>query len=131
MGIVRRSSSPWSSPLHFNHKPSVGWHQSRAGVLRMYLITSTSTFHHERWPGKRSFRRLSKSGILQYGYSSFSFHVTSSSFGFFPSGVATADFPFPVVPIVCILLRHFNLSHVLFHHIHKPPFWPSPFPLSW
>ena len=29
------------------------------------------------------------------------------------------------------VLRHFNLSHVLFHHIHKPPVWPSPFPLSW
>ena len=41
------------------------------------------------------------------------------------------DFPSPVVPIFCILLRHFNLSHVLFHHIHKPPLWPSPFPLSW
>ena len=57
--------------------------------------------------------------------------LSSSSFGFFPSGVATADFQFPVAPIVCILLLHFNLSHVLFHHIHKPPFWPSPFPLSW
>ena len=58
-------------------------------------------------------------------------HLSSSSFGFFPSSVATADFPSPVVPIFCILLRHFNLSHVLFHHIHKPHFWPSPFPLSW
>ena len=48
-----------------------------------------------------------------------------------PSGVATADFPSPVISINCIFLRHFNLSHVLFHHIHKPPFWPSPFPLSW
>ena len=52
-------------------------------------------------------------------------------FRLFPSGVATADFPSPVVPIFCILLRHFNLSLVLFHHIHKPPSWPSPFPLSW
>ena len=52
-------------------------------------------------------------------------------FRLFPSGVATADFPSPVVSINCIFLRHFNLSHVLFHHIHKPPFWPSPFPLSW
>ena len=52
-------------------------------------------------------------------------------FRLFPSGVATADFLSPVSPINCILLRHFNLSHVLFHHIHKPPFWPSPFPLSW
>ena len=52
-------------------------------------------------------------------------------FRLFPSGVATADFPSPVVPIFCILLRHFNLGHVLFHHIHKPPFWPSPFLLSW
>ena len=43
-------------------------------------------------------------------------------FRLFPSGVATADFPSPVVSINCILLHHFNLSHVLFHHIHKPPF---------
>ena len=49
----------------------------------------------------------------------------------FPPRVATADFPSPIVPVFCILLRHFNLSHVLFHHIHKPPVWPSPFPLSW
>ena len=47
-------------------------------------------------------------------------------FRLFPSGVATADFPSPVVSINCIFLRHFNLSHVLFHHTHKPPFWPSP-----
>ena len=40
---------------------------------------------------------------------------------FFPSGVATADFPSPVTPIFCILLRQFNLSHVLFHHIRKHP----------
>ena len=52
-------------------------------------------------------------------------------FRLFPSGVATADFPSPVVPIFCILLRHFNLGHVLFRHIHKPPFWPFSFPLSW
>ena len=49
----------------------------------------------------------------------------------FSSGIVTADFPSPVVSINSILLRHFNLSHVFFHHIHKPPFWPSPFPLSW
>ena len=47
------------------------------------------------------------------------------------SGFATADFPHLVVHIFCILLRRFNLSLVLFHHIHKPPFWPSPFPISW
>ena len=52
-------------------------------------------------------------------------------FRLFPSGVVTAYFPSPVVPINCIFLRHFNVSHVLFHHIHKPHFWPSPFPLSW
>ena len=52
-------------------------------------------------------------------------------FRVFPSGVATAKFPSSVVPIFCILLSHFDLSHVLFHHIHKPPFWSSPFPLSW
>ena len=54
-------------------------------------------------------------------------NFVTSSFGFFPSGVATADFQSPVAPIFCILLLHFNLSHVLFHHIHKPPFWPSRF----
>ena len=47
-------------------------------------------------------------------------------FRLFPSGLATADFPSPVVPIFCILFHHFKLSHVLFHHIHKPPFLPSP-----
>ena len=57
--------------------------------------------------------------------------ASSSSFRFFPPGVATAHFPSPVSPIFCILLRHFNLSHVLFHHIYKPLLWPSPFPLSW
>ena len=36
------------------------------------------------------------------------------------SGIATADFPSPVIPIFCILRRQFNLSHVVFHHIHKP-----------
>ena len=25
MGIIRRSSSPWASPLHFVPKPSGGW----------------------------------------------------------------------------------------------------------
>ena len=49
----------------------------------------------------------------------------------FPSGVATADVPYQVVPVLCILLRHFNLSHVYFHHIHEHPFWPSPSSLSW
>ena len=47
-------------------------------------------------------------------------------FRLFPSGVATADFPSPVDSINCILLRHFNLSHVLFHHmIHSvlKPLW--------
>ena len=34
---------------------------------------------------------------------------------------------FPFGPIFCILLRHFNLSHVLSHRIHKPPFGPSRF----
>ena len=47
------------------------------------------------------------------------------------SRVTSADFPCPFDPIFCILLRHFSRSHVLFHHIHKPPFWPSLFPLSW
>ena len=31
-------------------------------------------------------------------------------FRLFPSGVATADFPSPVVSIFCILLHHFNLD---------------------
>ena len=35
------------------------------------------------------------------------------------------------VSIISILLRHFNLSHVLSHRIHKPLFRTSPFPLSW
>ena len=47
-------------------------------------------------------------------------------FRIFPSVVATANFPSPGVPIFCFLLRHITL----FHHIHKPPFWPSTFPLS-
>ena len=34
---------------------------------------------------------------------------------------ATVDYPYPVV----------SISHVLFHQIHKPPCWPSLFPLSW
>ena len=52
-------------------------------------------------------------------------------FRLFSSVVATEDFTSQVVPNVCILPRLFNLSHVLFHHIHEPPVWPSPFPLSW
>ena len=35
------------------------------------------------------------------------------------------------VPIFCIILRHFNLSHVLSYCIPIPSFRPSPFPLSW
>ena len=57
--------------------------------------------------------------------------VVNLFFFFLSSGVATSDFPSPFGPIFCILLRHFNQSHVLSHCIHKPPFWPSPFPLSW
>ena len=52
-------------------------------------------------------------------------------FRFLQSRVAPADFPSPFGPIFCILLRHFNHCHVLFHRIHKPPFMPSPFPLTW
>ena len=52
-------------------------------------------------------------------------------FRLFPIRGRHSGFSYPVAHIFCILLRHFNLSHVLFHHIHKPPFWPSPFPLSW
>ena len=48
-------------------------------------------------------------------------------FRLFPSVVVTADFPSPVVPILSILFRHFNISHVLFHHIHTPPFHVSSF----
>ena len=33
--------------------------------------------------------------------------------------------------ILCLLLGHFNHCHVLSHCIHKPPFRPSQFPLSW
>ena len=46
----------------------------------------------------------------------------------FPIKGRHCGFPSQVVPIFCILLRHFNLSHVLLHHIHKTV-WP--FPLSW
>ena len=42
-----------------------------------------------------------------------------------------SDFPSPFGPNFCILLHHFNHCHFLFHHIHEPPFRPSPFPLSW
>ena len=52
-------------------------------------------------------------------------------FRLLPSRVATADFPCPFGPIFCILLRHFNHCHVLFHGFRKPSFRPSPFPLSW
>ena len=59
------------------------------------------------------------------------FTVLNFFFRLLPSGVTTADFTSPVVPNFCILLRHFNLSHVLSHRIHKPPSRPSPFPLFW
>ena len=45
------------------------------------------------------------------------------------SGVATADFP--IGPTFCILLRHINTCHALYHSIHKPSFRPFPFNLSW
>ena len=61
----------------------------------------------------------------------FLFNETFFFVWFLPSGVATADFPPPAVSIFCILLRHFNHCLVLSHRIHKPPFIPSPFPLSW
>ena len=44
----------------------------------------------------------------------------------FLSGVATPDFQSPIVPIFCILLRHFNLNDVFFHLIHKPTFLAFP-----
>ena len=67
-------------------------------------------------------------------------------FRLLPLGVATAAVPPPFGSIICILLRHFNHCHVLSHRIllrhfnhchvlphriHKPPFRPTPFPLSW
>ena len=55
--------------------------------------------------------------------------ISDFFFQLFLSGIAISDFPTPVVPIFGILLRHFNLSHVLFRRILKPPF--GPFPLSW
>ena len=52
-------------------------------------------------------------------------------FRLLPSWVATSDCPSQFSPIFCILLRHFNHCHVISHRIHKRPFWPTPFPLSW
>ena len=45
--------------------------------------------------------------------------------------VATADIPSSFVLIIYIFLRHFNHCHILSPRIHKPPFRPSQFPLSW
>ena len=59
------------------------------------------------------------------------FQVSFLLFRLFPSGVATVDLPSPFGPMFCILLRHFSHYHVLSHLIHKPPFRPSLFPLSW
>ena len=48
-----------------------------------------------------------------------------------PLGVATADSPSPFCSLLCVFLRHFHCRHILSHRIHKPPFRPSPFHLSW
>ena len=51
------------------------------------------------------------------------------SFRLLPSRVATADFPTAFGPMLCILFRHFNHSHVLSHRIHKP-YSQHPLPLQ-
>ena len=48
-----------------------------------------------------------------------------------PLAVATAGSPSPFCSLLRVFLRHFHRCRVLSHRIHKPPFRPSPFPLSW
>ena len=53
-------------------------------------------------------------------------------FQLFPSGVATADFP---SPCSCFYLLYpppsLQPQPCPLSPVHEPPFWPSPFPLSW
>ena len=51
-------------------------------------------------------------------------------FRFLTLRIATVDFPSPFGTIFCILLRHVNHCYVLSHCIHKLPFKPLLFPLS-
>ena len=105
-------------------------------------VCSHNDGHNEEWNNTGATkvgeitRKVRRSRLKWYG------HVMRSQeeylgkrvllfFRLFPSGVATADYPSPVLPFFCIPLRHFNLSYVLFHFVHKPPFWLSLFHLSW
>ena len=89
----------------------------------------------KRWPLQSHLARkqyTTKNFCLARKYKHYKRQTLSSSscFVFSHQGSPQRIFHY-YLSIFCILLRHFNLSHVLFHHIHKPPFWPSPFPLSW
>ena len=110
--------TPISVPLHWQKQVKADLDRDIAlGVIEPVPVSEPMT-----WCSRMVITRKKSGGPRRC--------VDFSFFRLFPSGVATADFLSPVSPINCILLRHFNLSHVLFHHIHKPPFWPSPFPTS-
>ena len=59
------------------------------------------------------------------------FHELFFFYRLLPLGVGTADSSSPIRSLPCIFLRHFHCRHVLCLRIHRPPFTPSPFPLSW
>ena len=75
--------------------------------ISQLVITKELTKTDDEYSGHQAHVELAN----RYGRTFFFF------FRLFPSGVATADFPSPVVSIFCIFLSHFNLSYVLFHHI--------------
>ena len=52
-------------------------------------------------------------------------------FRLLPLGVATADSPSPSCSLLCVFLRHFHCCQVLSYRVHKTPYRPSLFPLSW
>ena len=43
MGIIRKSSSPWASPLHIVPKPNVGWRHC-GDYQRLNSITTTDRY---------------------------------------------------------------------------------------
>ena len=116
----------WVTGHCLRHREHHWLHSCRArskklNQLRSYIFTvSVLRTFHQIWELIEPVLNINNTNIIFFFF-----------FRLFPLGVARADFPSPVVSINCIFLRHFNLRHVLFHHIHKPPFWPSPFPLSW
>ncbi|GFR69539.1 transposon Ty3-G Gag-Pol polyprotein [Elysia marginata] len=64
IGIIRKSNSPWASPLHIVPKPNGGWRPCRddrclnnATTPDRYLIPHIQNFLRS-WPGKQSFQRL-------------------------------------------------------------------------